>query len=688
MVMVLGCRESRSCLKRFERRKEMKNWAALCRRASVAVFLSLLAFSAATYPSGATQPATDECLDCHGSDDILGWSEEEVLENTLPAKKLPKLRFVKIPDISSFVDEELYAASVHGDLSCNECHVDADAVPHNRYLKAVFCGECHEEAEGEYGKSRHGLSRERDKVVFAPGCSDCHGAHYVSEISFPESPVYFNNLATTCGRCHGNREFVKAAGISMKEASALYEQSIHGRAISQKGLSKAANCVDCHGSHDLLRSGDPGSSVFRRNIPETCGKCHYGIYSVYVDSVHGAAAKKGLPDAPVCTDCHGEHEIEPALEATSYVSPLAISTTTCPSCHDAQRIVRKFGIDTDRTRSYEDTYHGLAMKMRDHTVANCASCHGAHEIYPSSDRRSTVFAGNLKITCGKCHPKATEKFAVGTIHGGGTGTGELVKKIVKYFYIWLIVLTIGFMLAHNTFDYVKKLRVYLRKHKKEPRFERMNRIERFEHFLMIISFFGLVITGFALKFSWSIPFLKVGVNEFLRSFLHRVFAIVMVGVCLHHLGYLLFDARGRKLFVDMLPRYKDVKDMLQAIKYYVGLAKERPAFDRFGYIEKLEYFALIWGSIVMILTGFILWFEEESMILIPMWGIDVATIIHYYEAILATLAIIVWHLYFVIINPDVAPMSFTWIDGTISRHHMELEHPLELQKLDGGGEGE
>lgn len=666
----------------------MKSWAAFFGRASVALFLVIFLFFGVFPSHGAGQPASDECFDCHGSDDIVDWEEDEVAENTIPAERLREIHFVKIPDISSFVDERRYAASVHGDLSCVECHSDADSVPHKRFLNAVFCGECHDGAEEEYGKSRHGLAREEEKVMYAPGCSDCHGAHYISEISSPSSPVYFNNLPSTCGRCHGNREFVKIAGISLREVHALYEKSIHGRAISKKGLSKAANCVDCHGSHDLLRAGDPLSTVFKRNIPETCGKCHYGIYSVYIESVHGLAAKNGLRDAPVCTDCHGEHEIVPAIESASYVSPLAISTTTCPSCHDAQRIVKKFGIETNRTRSYEDSYHGLALRLGDHTVANCASCHGAHEIYPSTDKRSTVFGGNLKITCGQCHPGASEKFAAGTIHGGGEGTGELVKKIVRIVYIWLIVLTIGFMLFHNMVDYVKKIRVHLKKHKREPKYERMNRIERIEHLLMIVSFFGLVITGFALKFSWSIPFLKVGANEFLRSFLHRVFAIVMVGVCLHHLGYLLFDARGRKLFIDMLPRYKDVKDMLQAIKYYIGLEDERPAFDRFGYVEKLEYFALIWGSIIMIVTGFILWFETESMRVIPMWGIDVATIIHYYEAILATLAIIVWHLYFVIINPDVAPMSFTWIDGMISHHHMEIEHPLELERMKGRPEVE
>jgi hypothetical protein len=84
----------------------------------------------------------------------------------------------------------------------------------------------------------------------------------------------------------------------------------------------------------------------------------------------------------------------------------------------------------------------------------------------------------------------------------------------------------------------------------------------------------------------------------------------------------------------------------------------------------------------MAVTGFLLWFQDEALRHIPMWGLDVATIIHYYEAILATLAIIVWHFYYVFMNPDFAPMSFTWLDGKLSRHDMEHEHALELEEID------
>ena len=111
------------------------------------------------------------------------------------------------------------------------------------------------------------------------------------------------------------------------------------------------------------------------------------------------------------------------------------------------------------------------------------------------------------------------------------------------------------------------------------------------------------------------------------------------------------------------------------------MSKQRPRYDRFNYIEKSEYWALVWGTIVMTLTGFALWFENQSMAWFSKLFIDVCEVIHYYEAWLAFLAIVVWHIYYVIFNPDVYPMNFTWLTGKISEEEMEKEHALELERI-------
>jgi cytochrome b subunit of formate dehydrogenase len=213
--------------------------------------------------------------------------------------------------------------------------------------------------------------------------------------------------------------------------------------------------------------------------------------------------------------------------------------------------------------------------------------------------------------------------------------------------------------------------------------ERMVRSERIQHALLLSSFFTLVYTGFALKFPEAIPFAWLARLErgyAWRSLIHRTAAVVMVATCLAHLVY-LFTRRGRGLLRDLLPRPRDLTDSVQNLLYLAGLRRTPPAFDRFGYVEKAEYWALVWGTVVMTATGLVLWFENQSLQWLPKWMLDLATLIHYYESWLAFLAIVVWHLYMVIMNPDVYPMNLTWITGRIADGALQHEHPLEWARM-------
>jgi formate dehydrogenase gamma subunit len=220
----------------------------------------------------------------------------------------------------------------------------------------------------------------------------------------------------------------------------------------------------------------------------------------------------------------------------------------------------------------------------------------------------------------------------------------------------------------------------------EEKYLRMTLNERIQHFLLLTSFITLVITGFALKFPdslWVIALFKIfGENSFeLRSLIHRIAAIIMVSVSLYHLGYVIFVPRGRQLVKDLWFKKSDISDFTNVVKYYIGKSKNRPKFGRFSYIEKAEYWAVVWGTVVMGITGGVLWFENIFLHVISNSGMNIATAIHYYEAILASLAIFVWHFYFVIYNPDVYPMNKAWLKGFLTREEMELEHPLELEEI-------
>ena len=126
--------------------------------------------------------------------------------------------------------------------------------------------------------------------------------------------------------------------------------------------------------------------------------------------------------------------------------------------------------------------------------------------------------------------------------------------------------------------------------------------------------------------------------------------------------------------------------MKQNILFYLGKAKERPQFDQYDYTEKAEYWALVWGTFVMALTGFILWFPTFFTNFMPAWTVKIAETVHLYEAWLATLAIAVFHFFFVIFHPDQYPMSLTWITGRMTVESCEHHHPawFERMKAEGG----
>ena len=210
--------------------------------------------------------------------------------------------------------------------------------------------------------------------------------------------------------------------------------------------------------------------------------------------------------------------------------------------------------------------------------------------------------------------------------------------------------------------------------------------ERIQHLNLFINFTLLVITGFALKYPeafWASPITDVPLGMTFRGFLHRLCGVATFTLSGYHLLYLAFTERGRGIVKDMIPGLKDGKDLWQTLKN--NLFIQRPPIEikmtRFNFREKFEYLGLIWGTIVMTVTGFILWFKTEWLMAFPMWTYDAARAVHFYEAILATLTIIVWHFYSVIFNPDTYPMSWAWITGDLTEHEMEEEHGAELEKI-------
>jgi cytochrome b subunit of formate dehydrogenase len=405
------------------------------------------------------------------------------------------------------------------------------------------------------------------------------------------------------------------------------------------------------------------------------------VDQTYRRSVHGQAVKAGVRDAPVCTDCHGEHTIQAVKLATSRVSPANIPDT-CGQCHAAQRIITQYRLPPNVFSTYVQSFHGLAMQGGNVIAASCASCHGVHDILPSADARSMINNQNLPQTCGKCHPGIgtrlqKEFFRIHAPPGAAEGKPWIVNFISR-FYIAIIVLTIGGMAAHNLLDYQKKLRAHFRAARANGGELRLTLAMRTQHFALVALFAVLAYTGFVHKFPdawWSWPFHVLGEHSTLRGLLHRLAGWSFAGLFVVHLAVLFGTKRGRGYLGELWVRFHDLKDVLANVLYNLGLAKQPAPHRRFNYIEKSEYWALVWGSFVMIITGIMLIFTETVLRTMPKVWHDVAQVIHYYEAVLATLAIVVWHFYWVIFDPAEYPMNPAWLIGKKPSHHPALPEP-------------
>jgi cytochrome b subunit of formate dehydrogenase len=615
-----------------------------------------------------------DCFACHG--------DKELVKTNAAGKA-----------VSLFVDEAKFAQSIHAKNLCTSCHTDITEVPHAEHLKPVSCSQCHRVETDIYLKSDHGLAIHKG-VDEAASCQDCHGvAHYLLNYRNPASPVYRMNLPATCGKCHGNGADMEKFHLRQRSPIVSYEKSVHGLALLEKKELNAAVCSDCHGTHDLHKSTNPESKLYWRSVPATCGKCHENVDQTYMRSVHGAAVKAGVRDAPVCTDCHGEHSIAAVKLATSRVAPANIPET-CGQCHAAQRIVTQYRLPPNVFATYVQSFHGLALQGGNLTAANCASCHGVHDILPASDPLSTINPKNLPQTCGKCHPGigtrlGVEFFRIHAPPGAAEGKPWLVNLISRI-YIILIAVTIGGMLIFTFLDYLRKARAHVRHVKQTNGEMRLTPWLRVQHFVLMVLFVLLAYTGFVHKFpdaAWSWPFQVMGANgSNVRGMIHRVSGWLFIGLFLVHAISLIVNRTGRSYLQALWFAWHDIGDAFGTLAFNLGWRKTEPPHRRWNYAEKAEYWALMWGSVVMIITGLMLLFTETVLRTMPKVWHDVAQVIHYYEAVLATLAILVWHFYWVIFDPKEYPMNPSWLIGKKAPHPPEPETPVAEPEVPETGE--
>jgi len=210
--------------------------------------------------------------------------------------------------------------------------------------------------------------------------------------------------------------------------------------------------------------------------------------------------------------------------------------------------------------------------------------------------------------------------------------------------------------------------------------------QRVEHFVTMVVFTLLCLTGLPQKFfdtGWAAGLVSFfgGIDS--TRWIHRVCGIVLALSTVVHFANGIHTMLSKKVGFTMVPTRKDFEDAILQLRYYLGMTDKHPQYDRYDYKQKFEYWGLVAGNIIMVATGFILFFPTETAAFLPGQVIPAAKMAHSNEGLMAFLVITIWHIFNAHLNPDVFPFDGSMFTGKISRERMQHEHPLELARIEG-----
>ncbi|MBI5486865.1 MAG: cytochrome c3 family protein [Deltaproteobacteria bacterium] len=597
----------------------------------------------------------DECSLCHSAGGV----------RPMPADHAGRANGTCLACHQAGGSAEPGAAAGIGDADCLGCHASRGLtvpLPSGDALALYVDTE-------SYRASVHGRA--------GVGCVGCHEGYTAGP---------HGRIAAQDRRDYSIRSYTRCRGCHVQQYTGV-QDSMHAQALSW-GNRNAPICVDCHSAHDVSPPDEPRSA-----ISITCGRCHSTIVAQYRESVHGAALlEDSNPDVPTCSDCHGVHGIHDPRTAEFRLK----SPQICARCHADPARMGKYGITADVYDTYVADFHGTTVELfarqspdAPSNKAVCYDCHGVHDIRKVDDPQSHVIKANLIKTCQRCHPGADPSFIGAWVgHYRPSPSRNPITYYVQLFYRVAIPGILGLMLVLVALDAQKRIR-RRRAAKDHPSpsgrvFPRFTGLDRVEHWVMVVSFTMLALTGLPQKFAGHpvaegvISFF--GGIELVRT-LHHLFAILLVLETVFHLVTVAYKILVRRVPLSMLPGLQDVRDFRQWLRHVLGSKAAHPAFGRYGFEQKIEYWALLWGTVLMIVTGFVLLVPLKATSILPGEIVPAAKAAHGYEAILAVLAVIVWHFYGV----HVAHWNRAMVSGALTEEEMHEAHAAELQRLEQEG---
>jgi cytochrome b subunit of formate dehydrogenase len=443
--------------------------------------------------------------------------------------------------------------------------------------------------------------------------------------------------------------------------------------------------VNCHSSHGELPPDDPESTVNPANLPETCGQCHHGIAEAFASSIHATGEPKNGVQLPVCEDCHSSHSIRRA-DAPGFRNRMM---EQCGQCHK------------EETETFFETFHGKVSRLGTEGAAKCSDCHGSHQILPPTNPASTLSRANVVQTCAQCHPGSNRRFAGYLTHATHHDKERWPWLYWSFrFMTLLLVGTLTFALIHTgawlvrlwlSRDQWRHIKAMARLEGEQKLFRRFTRFQRAQHLTMMISFFTLALTGMAIKFSyagWAQTIAWLFGGQPTMAVLHRIAGLVLIGDFVVHIFKVRKLKRERgQTWVQLLTgpdtilfHPRDLRDVIGSIKWFFGMGP-RPSYARYTYWEKFDYFAVFWGVMVIGSTGFVLWFPELLTRVLPGAAINVATIVHSDEALLAVAFIFTIHFFNTHFRPDKFPMDPVIFTGRMTIEELKHDKPDEYADL-------
>lgn len=482
-----------------------------------------------------------------------------------------------------------------------------------------------------------------------------------------------------------------------------YADKVHSHMI----FGKVPACRDCHGVDTGLDRNQIRAqmAISKDNVNNNCASCHSDIAKEFKGSVHDF--KTTLNDrSPSCSDCHAIH----TGASTAFINVRKQSDERCGSCHKEEQA------------HYHETFHGKVVRLDDPnaitTAAACSDCHGAHNVFKIDDKRSTLFLGNNNRidTCAKCHDNVNENFAEFIAHADHTNKDKFPVLFWTYvFMTGLIIAVFGFFGFHTFLWSVKLISTRL-KHPKEWKeakekaasdpvaIRRFSAFHMWQHFFMAASFLGLSFSGLPQKFStasWAQSMIDMMGGPIMATKIHHISAIVMIVVFLSHILEVLINAWCKRDAIrnpqtgkmelsrfwskffgpdSLFPRWQDFKDMKNHFLWFFGKG-ERPQFDRWTYWEKFDYLAVFWGMFIIGLSGLMLWFPTWFTQYLPGWSLNLATLLHSDEALLATGFIFAIHFFNTHFRADRFPMDMVIFSGTFTKEEIKHERKPWYDRL-------